>query len=312
MSIAIRQRYTRANDQTQQEQNVNVSVDRTRVDKEGQEVDVAILKATAGGLTYFKEITELVQDLLDGAPNKSSNLYPYAFLEDLFDVSDPSISLSATALEKLNLEAGDFILIMTDFSVDHRTDLLSANTFRRFVCHEIAGSGPFTVSLQRIVNGAVPTFADNNLAFLKGSIIVNLSKVKVDSNLGDEGQLGLKAQLEQPTTPTASAVGGAGQVDVTITESTDLAVVAYQVYIRSTRPTAITPDMVPDALGLPTAFSGGEAVVNVTQYGGGAIAGGGDTIGAGTYYAVVTALTDVASYSGVPSDPSTPVAVTVT
>lgn len=322
MSITVGQRYTRASDKTQQEQNVTVSVDSVRVDKEGQILEVPIIKAAAGQKTYFKEITELVRDLLEGSPQGLSRRIPYAILTAAPVAGlDTNIKLySPWDIDALQVESGDFLLLIRDFSVDPTVD---TSGFTYLFCHAVTATAPplpYEVEVQVPVDGTPPTFEAIQTAYPTGSILINLSKFKPDSTLGDEGQLGVKTQLEQPAVPTFTAEPGAGLITVNISWD-DEGVDAFDVFVRTEKPVALTPDMIPDG-----SFTVEQAATaqNVTTVGGGVDAGGGILSGSpGDYWVTVVAKAlNAPSEGGIigygnkykwsPSDPAEPVMVTTT
>jgi len=323
MAIQIGQRYTRASDNTQQEQNVSVSIDSVRVDKEDQIAEVPILKGVAGQRQYFKEITGLVRDLLEGTPKALSHRIPYAILEEepqAFPSLQAYIPLYyPTDLDALQVEEGDFLLVIRDFSVDPTVDV---DSFRFYFVHEIVNQPPplpYLVNVQIPVPGSPPTFTLNDTAFPLGSIVINLSKFKPDSCLGDEGQLGLKTQLEQPSVPSfADVSGGIGEVIFTIQPVEDEVVMFYDIWVRSEKPTALTPDMIPDA----TIAAADAAIPSVaTTFNGGDEAGGfALSTAPGDYWVTITARARrggplgayvyMDKYNWTPSDPAEPVMVT--
>jgi len=333
MSITVGQRYTRASDKAQQEANVTVSIDSVRVDKEGQILEVPVIKAASGQKTYFKEVTGLVRDLLEGSPHGLSFRFPYAILTaDSLDAGDTLVKLyNPTDLDALQVEAGDFLVIIKNFGVDPTVDLEALGGYRHLYVTEILSNPPpqaYSVGVQMPVPGSVPSYANIDANFPIGSILINLSKIKLDSCLGDEGQFGVKTQLEQPAVPVFSAEPGVNQIDLTITESEDQAVLLYEAYVRqgapNPKPSALTPDMVPDLVVPAYNFSGGQWTGSLTTFNGGTLGGGGDIVGSEPYWVILVAKalkTDPGGttptsftfkYDGIPSDPSEPVSVTPT
>jgi len=323
MSITIGQRYTRASDKSQQEANVTVSMDSVRVDKGGQILEVPVIKGTVGQRTYFKEVTSLVRDLLEGSPQGISRNIPYAILTAApIEALDTYIELyNPTDLDALQLEVGDFLLLLRDFSVDPLTDT-TPGAFEYLFCHEITPGtppAPAQAAVKIPVSGATPGWTDIPVPYYLGSILVNLSKLKFDSTLGDEGQFGMKSRLEQPASPTFTAEGGTTQITVTVDPHDDEAVESFDIWVTQEKIQAVTPDMIPDEsiyasqVGVPQV---------ITTYGGGSFAGGGN-ISVDDYWVTVTAnvknadttsgiLNYFSKYSKTPSDPAEPVLVTTT
>jgi hypothetical protein len=88
------------------------------------------------------------------------------------------------------------------------------------------------------------------------------------SPLGENSQLGIKAQLERPTTPTAVTGSGtvAGGINVSWTKPSDVVIQNYDIYCYkvNTAPSVIEPNALPSVE--DRAASLGSVDVNLTQY----------------------------------------------
>jgi len=236
MSKTITVEYTNPSDGSQLTKQVTVDIEKYRVDTEEGSKEKFFLKGSASGATdMYIDVEKVVANLLDGRPSGED----YA-IEKLQTYVDTAFTSGGTDLEctpdpnSLSFVAEVPLVILTKYG-----------TVLAYCIPTSIAAGKFVVPAanEGAVGCNVPV----------GAIVQQL--VYRGSSLGENSQLGIKAQLEQPAGVTTLAVEDAGSqtIDMTCVASVSSVVSYYDVYVikdsqlsvPGTAPTTIEPNTVP-------------------------------------------------------------------
>ena len=226
---------------------VTIDVDRYRKDSEEGPTENFFLKASATGASVInEEIDDLISDILDGKPSGHRSEVIQSLVDTAFTADGTTLSVTPEA------NTAGFLPNIPCVVMDKY-----GNVIDWFIPSGV--SADFTIP-------AGPT-GDAALHYdCEVGWIVQQAKYFY-SPLGENSQLGIKAQLERPTTPTAVVVTGTGSpLSVAWTKPVGAVITHYDIYCikADAEPTSIEPNSLPSvadrAAGL--ASSG----VSVTQY----------------------------------------------
>jgi len=223
-----------------------VEIERYRRDTEEGAMENFFLKVTTSGASLVTEnVDDLVSDLLDGRPSGVKKGVFQSMVDTVFTASGDTLSVTPAA------DTAGFVAHVPCVVLDkygHVVDWFIPT----------AVGADFTIP----TTGEAALGNDAEIGW-----IVQQAQAFA-SPLGENSQLGVKAQLERPTTPTA--VSGSGSVAAGITcqwtKPPDVVIQYYDVYCikASVQPTIIEPNDLPSVEDRPA--SQASTGVNLTQY----------------------------------------------
>jgi hypothetical protein len=221
MSKTINVEYTNPTTGVQSTIQVTVDIEKYRKDTEEGAVESFFLKATATGASaIYESIDDLISDLLDGKPSKPKKGVVQALIDTKLE--DPWTTLSVTP----DADAAGFVADVPCVILDKYGSEIGWFT------PSVVGSD-FTL----------PAFGTDCEI---GWIVQQAQNFA--SSEGENSQLGVKAQLEQPSAPTGVTVTGASSpLSVAFTAPSDEVIQYYDIYcIKSaTEPASIEPNCLP-------------------------------------------------------------------
>jgi len=224
---------------------VTVDIERYRVDSELGATENFFLKASAGGVSEVYEcVDDLVSDLLDGRPSKAKKNIVQSLIDTNFTANSAALSVLPAA------NTAGFVATVPCVVLD------KYGSVKGYFIPTVVGAD-FTIPVAN--EGALAVDCK------VGWIVQQLQPFL--SSLGANSQLGVKAQSEKPTTPTA--VTGAGSVGAGInagwTKPSDAVIAFYDIYCyKTTKPLVIETNAQPSVA--DRAASLGSTGVNLTQY----------------------------------------------
>ena len=246
MSKNISIEYTNPVTRAQTTIQVTVDVERYRKDTELGAVENFFLKATASGASPdLINIDALIADILDGRPSHAKKNVVQSLVSEGFSSGGTTLSVIPPANTAGFVEDVPCVLLDKYGSVK---GYFIPTTVEADLTIPAANEGALAVDAEI------------------GWIVQQLQPFV--SPLGENSQLGIKAQLEKPTTPTG--VTGAGSVGAGInagyTKPSDAVIAFYDIYCikADTVPASIEPNSLPSVAN--RASSLGSTGVNLTQY----------------------------------------------
>lgn len=238
--------YTNPVTGAQQTIQVTVDIERYRVDTEEGATENFFLKATASGAQPITEnVDDLIADLLDGRPSGIRRNVVQSMIDAAFTANGTTLSVTPAA------NAAGFVANVPCVVMD------KYGSVKDWFIPTAIGAD-FTI----------PATGDGALGVdCKVGWIVQQAK-GFASPLGENSQLGIKAQLEKPSAPTGVTATGtvAGGINVSWTKPSDAVIRYFDIYALKVdvQPSIIEPNDLPSvadrAASLPS--SG----VNLTQY----------------------------------------------
>lgn len=247
MSKQITVEYTNPVTGAQATKQVTIDVERYRRDTELGSVENFFLKGYASGNSDILEaLDDLVSDLLDARPSSAR----YGVIQSLVDAA--FTALADTLYLKgnpatLGFEANVPCVVMDKYG-----------RVKDWFIPSAVGSTYLTIP----TTGAAALGVDVKI----GWIVQKAAPLA--SPLGENSQLGIKAQSERPSAPTAVTGSGsvAGGINVSWTKPADAVVKYYDIYCikASAQPTVIEPNDLPSVS--DRAASLASSNVNLTQY----------------------------------------------
>ncbi len=246
MGKTITVEYTNPVTGAQQTAQVTVEIERYRKDTEQGAVENFFLKATASGAQPMLEnIDDLISDILDGRPSSHRYGVVQTLIEADFTANGTTLSVKPDA------DDAGFVANVPCVAMDKY-----GNVKDWFIPTAI--SADFTIP----ATGEAALGVDCKIGW-----VVQQAK-GFASPLGENSQLGIKAQLEKPTAPTGVSGSGsvAGGINVSWTKPSDVVIKYYDIYCVkvSTQPSQIEPNCRPSVLDRDAALASTD--VNVTQY----------------------------------------------
>jgi hypothetical protein len=225
---------------------VTVDIERYRVDGEEGATENFFLKATASGAQAIMEnIDDLIADLLDGRPSGIRRNIVQSLIDTAFTANGTTLSVTPAA----NVQ--EFVANVPCVVMDKYGSVKDW-----FIPTVVAAD--FTI----------PDTGEGALGVdCEVGWIVQQAK-SFASPLGENSQLGVKAQLEKPTTPTG--VTGSGSVssgiNVSWTKPNDVVIKYYDIYCLKVdvQPSVIEPNDLPSVA--DRAASLASIDVNLPQY----------------------------------------------
>jgi len=310
MAITKKQRYTNPTTGVQAEANVAISVDAVRLDATEGPEETPVLKATStGGIVVYRDITDLVTEILDGSPGKALEGRPTAYFDRAY-ANNTSLVIAAAEYVRLGSPSYGAILLATK---DHDgTDSSVA------LVASVSGGDPKTLTLGAIDDGGASYNGFWNdydigdiLQLVYDPGAATPIKFDIESSLNVENEYGVKALLEAPDAPTFAVAQWAGdEVAVTIYEGTEVVVTHYDVYARDQSFTELPVNAQADEADVAvTDFMSGQRTVYLSTHGGGTDAGGGSLVSAEEYFLTVVAKTGTGEWGNVESKPATPTSI---
>jgi hypothetical protein len=225
-----------------------VEIERYRRDTEEGAMENFFLKVTASGATLITEdVDDLVADLLDGKPSGVKKGVVQAMVDAAFTADGTTLSVTPAA------DVAGFVAHVPCVVLDKYGSVIDW-----FIPTAIGAD--FTIPAGPSEEAALHN--DCEIGWIVQQAQAFLSP------LGENSQLGIKAQLERPSTPTG--VSGSGSVGAGInvgwTKPSDVVIQYYDVYCikASVQPTIIEPNDLPSVE--DRAASLGSVDVNLTQY----------------------------------------------
>lgn len=225
---------------------VTVDIERYRVDTEEGATENFFLKATASGASPIMEnVDDLISDLLDGRPSGIRRNIVQSLVDTGFTALGTTLSVTPAA----NVQG--FVQDVPCCVLD------KYGSVKDWFIPSAVGAD-FTIP----TTGAGALGVDAEVGW-----IVQQAKSFV-SPLGENSQLGIKAQLEKPSTPTGVTGSGtvSGGINVSWTKPSDAVIRYYDIYAFKvdTQPSVIEPNCLPSVA--DRAASLGSTNVNITQY----------------------------------------------
>jgi hypothetical protein len=223
-----------------------VEVERYRRDTEEGAIENFFLKVTASGASMMLEnVDDLIADLLDGRPSGVKKGVIQTMIQTAFTANGATLAVTPDA------NAAGFVANVPCVVMD------KYGSVKDWFIPSAIGAD-FTIPISGLaalqVNCEVGWIVQQAQSFL--------------SPLGENSQLGVKAQLERPTTPTAVSGSGSVAAGITIqwTKPADVVIQYYDVYCikASVQPTIIEPNDLPSVE--DRAASLASTGVNFTQY----------------------------------------------
>lgn len=224
---------------------VSVDIERYRRDTEEGAVESFFLKATASGCDPILEnIDDLIVDLLDGKPSKNRYGVVQTYIDTDFTANGDTLSVTPAA-NNAGFVANVPCVVMDKYG--HVIDW--------FIPTEIGAD--FTIP----TTGKAALEVDCKVGW-----IVQQAKW-FHSPLGENSQLGIKAQSEQPSSPTGVSGSGSvsGGINVSWTKPSDAVIKYYDIYCyKGTKPDVIEPNALPSVADRDASL--GSSNVNLTKY----------------------------------------------
>jgi hypothetical protein len=225
---------------------VAVDIERYRVDTEEGATENFFLKATASGAQPIMEnVDDLIADLLDGRPSGIRRNVVQSLIDTAFTANGVTLSVMPVA------NAAGFVANVPCVVMD------KYGSVKDWFIPTAIGT-EFTI----------PATGEGALGVdCKVGWIVQQAK-SFASPLGENSQLGIKAQLEKPTTPTGVTATGtvAGGINVSWTKPSDAVIKYYDIYAFKvdTQPSVIEPNDLPSVADRASSLTSSN--VNITQY----------------------------------------------
>jgi len=245
MAKTITIEYTNPVTGAQATKQVSVDIERYRRDTEEGAVESFFLKATASGCDAILEnIDDLIVDLLDGKPSKNRYGVVQSYIDTAFTANGNTLSVTPAA-DEAGFVADVPCVVMDKYG----------NVIDWFIPSAV--SADFTIP----TTGAAALEQDCKVGW-----IVQQAKYFL-SPLGENSQLGIKAQSEQPSSPTEVSGSGSvsGGINVSWTKPTDAVIKYYDIYCyKTTKPDVIEPNALPSVADRAASLSSSN--VNLTQY----------------------------------------------
>jgi hypothetical protein len=225
-----------------------VEVERYRRDTEEGAIENFFLKVSAAGATLITEnVDDLVADLLDGRPSGVKKGVIQSMVDAAFTADGTTLSVIPAA-DVVGFVAHVPCVVLDKYG--HVIDWFIPS----------AVGADFTIPAGPAEEAAL--HYDCEIGWIVQQAQSFLSP------LGENSQLGVKAQLERPTTPTAVSGSGSVAAGITIqwTKPSDVVIQYYDVYCikASVQPTIIEPNDLPSVE--DRAASLASTGVNFTQY----------------------------------------------
>ena len=246
MSKNISVEYTNPVTGAQVTTQVAVDIERYRVDTEEGATENFFLKATASGAQSIMEnIDDLIADLLDGRPSGIRRNIVQSLIDTAFTANGVTLSVTPAA----NVQ--EFVANVPCIVMD------KYGSMKDWFIPTAVGAD-FTI----------PATGEGALGVdCKVGWIVQQAK-SFASPLGENSQLGIKAQLEKPTTPTGVTGSGtvAAGINVSWTKPSDVVIQYYDIYAFKVdnQPSVIEPNDLPSVADRAASLS--STNVNITQY----------------------------------------------
>jgi hypothetical protein len=221
-------------------------IERYRVDTEQGAIENFFLKASASGVQVVMEnIDDLISDLLDGKPSS----HRYGVVQSLIDTA---FTANGTTLSVLPAaDVAGFVANIPCVVMDKY-----GNVKDWFIPSAVEAD--FTIP----ATGPASLEVDCKIGW-----IVQQAK-SFASPLGENSQLGVKAQLEKLTAATAVTGSGtvSGGINVSWTKPSDVVLKYFDIYCykASVQPTLIEPNALPSVADRASGL--GSTNVNLTQY----------------------------------------------
>lgn len=245
MPKTINIEYTNPATGAQATKQVSIDIERYRKDTEQGAVESFFLKATASGCRPILEsIDDLIADLLDGRPSGRRYGVVQAYIDTAFTANGDTLSVTPNA-DDAGFVAEVPCVVMDKYG--HVVDYFIPS----------AVGDDFTIP----TSGLAALGEDCKVGWI-------VQQVKwFHSPLGENSELGIKAQSEQPSPPTGVSGSGSvsGGINVSYTKSTDAVVKYYDIYCyKGTKPNVIEPNAIPSVADRSANL--GSSNVNLTKY----------------------------------------------
>ena len=242
MSKTIQMQYTNPVTGAETTKQVTIDVDRYRIQTDEGDMENFFIKASgAGADDMFINIDDLVADLLDGRPSHAKHGIVQSLVDTNFTADGTTLSVTPAA----NL-AG-FVANVPCVVLDKYGDV------KGYFIPTVAGAD-FTIPS----SGGAALAVDCKV----GWIVQQLAAFR--SSEGENSELGIKAQAEQPSMPTLVLVSGTGTpLSVAFTKPSDAVIQKYDVYCikADTVPASIEANSLPSAADQTVATG-----ISITQY----------------------------------------------
>jgi hypothetical protein len=225
---------------------VTVDIERYRLDAEEGATENFFLKATASGAQPIMEnVDDLIADLLDGRPSGIRRNIIQSLIDTAFTASGTTLSVTPAA----NVQG--FVPDVPCCVMD------KYGSVKDWFIPSAVGAD-FTIP----TTGAGALGVDCEV----GWIVQQADSFA--SPLGENSQLGIKAQLEKPSTPTGVTASGtvSGGINVSWTKPTDAVIRYYDIYAFKVdaQPSVIEPNGLPSVADRAASLTSSN--VNITQY----------------------------------------------
>ena len=246
MAKNISVEYTNPVTGAQQTIQVTVDIERYRVDTEEGATENFFLKATASGAQPIMEnVDDLIADLLDARPSGIRRNIVQSLIDAAFAANGTTLSVTPAA----NLQG---------FEQDVPCCVMDKYGSVKDWFIPTAVGADFTIP----ATGEGALGVDCEVGW-----IVQQAK-SFASPLGENSQLGIKAQIEKPTTPTGVTASGtvAGGINVSWTKPSDSVIRYYDIYVFKVdmQPLVIEPNDLPSVADRAASLT--STNVNITQY----------------------------------------------
>ena len=208
-----------------------VEIERYRRDTEEGAVENFFLKVTASGAQLITEnVDDLVVDLLDGRPSGVKKGVVQAMVDAAFTADGTTLSVTPAA----NATGNAFVAHIPCVLLDKY-----GNVIDWFIPTTVGAD--FTIPAGPTEEAALHYDAEIGWIVQQAQAFA--------SPLGENSQLGIKAQLERPTKPTAVTGSGtvSGGINVAWTKPADAVIRYYDIYCikAAVQPTIIEPNDLP-------------------------------------------------------------------
>ncbi len=246
MAKTIQIEYTNPVTGVQSTKQVSIEVERYRKDTEEGATENFFLKATASGsVAICRNIDDLVADLLDGRPSLQRNGVVQSLIDTQFTSGGTALSVTPHA-DDAGFVANVPCVVLSKYG-----------TVVGWFIPTVAGAD-FTIPAAN--EGAL----DHDCEV--GWIVQQAEEFL--SPLGENSELGIKAQSEQPAVPTTVAGSGSVGAGITIsfTKPADVVIAFYDIYVikSATEPASIEPNSLASMAN--RAASAASTGINLTQY----------------------------------------------
>jgi len=221
-------------------------IERYRVDTEQGAIENFFLKASASGVQVVMEnIDDLISDLLDGKPSSHRYGVVQSLIDTAFTAAGTTLSVLPTA------DVAGFVANIPCVVMDKYGNV------KDWFIPSVVGAD-FTIP----ATGPASLEVDCEIGW-----IVQQAK-SFASSLGENSQLGVKAQLEKLTAATVVTGSGtvSGGINVAWTKPTDAVLKYFDIYCYKTsvQPTLIEPNALPSVADRASGLA--STNVNLTQY----------------------------------------------